>query len=87
MNIEKIDDSCFSLSLSHQVSKGELIAVVGAVGTGKSSLLSAFLGEMELVGGRINTKGSVAYVPQQAWMQARNRSNLRYPVASSRMKW
>ena len=47
----------------------ELIAVVGAVGTGKSSLLSALLGEMEILGGTVNTKGRVAYVPQQAWMQ------------------
>ena len=52
-----------------KVSKGELVAVVGSVGTGKSSLLSALLGEMELVGGKINTQGTVAYVPQQAWMQ------------------
>ena len=52
-----------------KVRPGELIAVVGAVGTGKSSLLSALLGEMELLSGTVNTKGRVAYVPQQAWMQ------------------
>ena len=55
--------------MGFKVSKGELVAVVGSVGTGKSSLLSALLGEMELVGGGINTQGTVAYVPQQAWMQ------------------
>ena len=38
-------------------------------GAGKSSLLSALLGEMGLLSGKINTKGRVAYVPQQAWMQ------------------
>ena len=31
------------------VNKGDLIAVVGTVGAGKSSLLSALLGEMEKV--------------------------------------
>ncbi|XP_047989436.1 multidrug resistance-associated protein 1 isoform X3 [Leguminivora glycinivorella] len=51
------------------VPKGHLVAVVGAVGSGKSSLLSAFLGEMNKISGRVNTNGSIAYVPQQAWIQ------------------
>uniref|UniRef100_A0A8C3P3N9 Uncharacterized protein n=1 Tax=Chrysemys picta bellii TaxID=8478 RepID=A0A8C3P3N9_CHRPI len=46
-----------------------LVAVVGAVGSGKSSLVSAVLGEMENLKGHINIQGSVAYVPQQAWIQ------------------
>ncbi|CAH0389150.1 unnamed protein product [Bemisia tabaci] len=46
-----------------------LVAVVGTVGCGKSSLLAAFLGEMDLISGRVNTKGSIAYVTQQAWIQ------------------
>ncbi|KAG2462234.1 AB1C protein, partial [Polypterus senegalus] len=51
------------------IKPGKLVAVVGAVGSGKSSLVSAMLGEMELVKGYVNTKGSMAYVPQQAWIQ------------------
>ncbi|XP_028651533.1 canalicular multispecific organic anion transporter 1 [Erpetoichthys calabaricus] len=51
------------------IKPGKLVAVVGAVGSGKSSLVSAMLGEMENVKGYVNTKGSVAYVPQQAWIQ------------------
>ncbi|XP_076337840.1 multidrug resistance-associated protein 1-like isoform X2 [Tachypleus tridentatus] len=51
------------------VRKGQLVAVVGQVGTGKSSLLLALLGEMYKLTGSINLKGSVAYVPQQAWIQ------------------
>ena len=38
------------------VPPGSLIAIVGSVGSGKSSLLSALLGEMEKVEGRVNTK-------------------------------
>jgi ATP-binding cassette subfamily C (CFTR/MRP) protein 1 len=45
------------------------VAVVGRVGSGKSSLLSALLGEMEKLEGNVNTYGKVAYVPQQAWIQ------------------
>ncbi|XP_060079836.1 multidrug resistance-associated protein 1-like [Ylistrum balloti] len=48
---------------------GKLIAVVGQVGCGKSSLISSILGDMEKLRGRVNVKGSVAYVPQQAWIQ------------------
>uniref|UniRef100_A0A8B9ZKM2 Multidrug resistance-associated protein 1 n=1 Tax=Anas platyrhynchos TaxID=8839 RepID=A0A8B9ZKM2_ANAPL len=48
---------------------GSLIAVVGQVGCGKSSLLSALLGEMDKKEGHVVVKGSVAYVPQQAWVQ------------------
>uniref|UniRef100_A0A8D0L774 MRP3 protein n=1 Tax=Sphenodon punctatus TaxID=8508 RepID=A0A8D0L774_SPHPU len=48
---------------------GSLVAVVGHVGCGKSSLLSALLGEMEKLHGDVAVKGSVAYVPQQAWIQ------------------
>ncbi|KFO27170.1 canalicular multispecific organic anion transporter 1 [Fukomys damarensis] len=48
---------------------GQLVAVVGNVGCGKSSLLSAMLGEMENVHGHITIKGTTAYVPQQSWIQ------------------
>ncbi|EMP36462.1 Canalicular multispecific organic anion transporter 1 [Chelonia mydas] len=51
------------------IKPGCLVAVVGAVGSGKSSLVSAVLGEMENLKGHINIQGSVAYVPQQAWIQ------------------
>ncbi|XP_057325978.1 multidrug resistance-associated protein 1 isoform X1 [Microplitis mediator] len=56
-------------NINLQVQQGQLVAVVGTVGSGKSSLISAFLGEMERISGRVNTKGSIAYVAQQAWIQ------------------
>uniref|UniRef100_A0A4X2M7C2 ABC-type glutathione-S-conjugate transporter n=1 Tax=Vombatus ursinus TaxID=29139 RepID=A0A4X2M7C2_VOMUR len=65
-------DSWFSLlptSLNLQVPKGSLVAIVGPVGCGKTSLISALLGEMEKLEGKVAVKGSVAYVPQQAWIQ------------------
>ncbi|XP_009982492.1 PREDICTED: multidrug resistance-associated protein 6-like, partial [Tauraco erythrolophus] len=51
------------------VPQGSLLAVVGQVGAGKSSLLSALLGELEKTDGCITMKGTAAYVPQQAWIQ------------------
>jgi ABC-type transport system involved in cytochrome bd biosynthesis fused ATPase/permease subunit len=55
--------------LNFEIKKGELIAVIGTVGSGKSSLLSALLGEMYKFNGTINVNGSISYVPQQAWIQ------------------
>ncbi|GAB1607734.1 resistance-associated 1-like [Argonauta hians] len=47
----------------------KLVAIVGQVGAGKSSLISAILGEMEKLRGDVEVQGSIAYVPQEAWIQ------------------
>lgn len=56
-------------NINLSVTRGQLIAVVGRVGSGKSSLLSSLLGEMERIRGHISVNGNIAYVPQQAWVQ------------------
>ena len=61
------ENACFSINLS--VPRGGLVAVVGEVASGKSSLLSAVLGEMIKLEGSVNVFGSRAFVPQQAWIQ------------------
>ena len=38
------------------------------VGSGKSSILAALLGEMNKVRGRVSVNGNIAYVPQTAWI-------------------
>uniref|UniRef100_A0A8D0BHI1 ATP-binding cassette sub-family C member 6 n=1 Tax=Salvator merianae TaxID=96440 RepID=A0A8D0BHI1_SALMN len=48
---------------------GSLCAVVGPVGAGKSSLLSALLGELQRMEGSLRMKGTVAFVPQKPWVQ------------------
>eukprot|EP01029_Cantina_marsupialis_P002869 TRINITY_DN1275_c0_g1_i10.p1 TRINITY_DN1275_c0_g1~~TRINITY_DN1275_c0_g1_i10.p1 ORF type:complete len:1325 (+),score=521.20 TRINITY_DN1275_c0_g1_i10:63-4037(+) len=55
-------------NIDFEAGNNELVAVVGAVGCGKSSLISALLGEMEKTGGELKVSGSMAYVPQQAWI-------------------
>uniref|UniRef100_A0A672SIN9 Multidrug resistance-associated protein 1 n=1 Tax=Sinocyclocheilus grahami TaxID=75366 RepID=A0A672SIN9_SINGR len=63
-------DVSFSLfRINVHIPEGAFVAVVGHVGSGKSSLLSALLGEMQKQEGSVSIKGSVAYVPQQAWIQ------------------
>ncbi|KAG7392330.1 hypothetical protein PHYBOEH_006433 [Phytophthora boehmeriae] len=48
---------------------GTLTVVVGPVGSGKSSLVNAILGEMQQVRGTHVVRGDVAYASQQAWIQ------------------
>lgn len=54
--------------VSLAVSPGALVCVVGAVGAGKSALMAALLGELQVVSGTVAIAGSVAYVSQQAWI-------------------
>ncbi|KAJ1998330.1 hypothetical protein GGI04_005049, partial [Coemansia thaxteri] len=57
--------------------RDQLVAVIGRVGAGKSSLASAILGDMVKSAGKVAIRGSVAYVPQQAWiMNATLRDNI-----------
>ena len=53
------------------IGAGEAVALVGAVGSGKSSLISAILGEVPLESGTVNFANGrprVAYVPQEAYV-------------------
>ncbi|KAG1554327.1 hypothetical protein G6F51_000001 [Rhizopus arrhizus] len=60
-----------------KIKKGELTAVVGRVGAGKSTLISALLGDTIKADGEVILRGSVAYVPQQPWvMNATLRDNI-----------
>ncbi|KAL1369219.1 hypothetical protein HN51_023337 [Arachis hypogaea] len=56
-------------NINLEINKGELTAIVGTVGSGKSSLLASILGEMHRVSGKVKVCGSVAYVAQTAWIQ------------------
>jgi ATP-binding cassette subfamily C (CFTR/MRP) protein 1 len=50
---------------------GSLVAIVGSTGEGKTSLISAMLGEIAPVSGSdasVVVRGSVAYVPQVSWI-------------------
>ncbi|CAG2110175.1 unnamed protein product [Medioppia subpectinata] len=53
--------------LSVCVKSGELLAVIGPVGSGKSSLLMAILNELSLTGGSLEVRGKVSYAPQESW--------------------
>mmetsp|Transcript_14384 Transcript_14384/g.31486 ORF Transcript_14384/g.31486 Transcript_14384/m.31486 type:complete len:531 (-) Transcript_14384:1594-3186(-) len=50
------------------ISPGELCAVVGRVGSGKTTLCSAMLNETVLCGGSMGLRGTVAYAAQSPWI-------------------
>ncbi|KAH9112446.1 hypothetical protein LEN26_013282, partial [Aphanomyces euteiches] len=52
-----------------QCSNNTLYAVVGAVGSGKSTLISAILGDARCTKGSVHRFGSIAYVGQQPFIQ------------------
>lgn len=52
-----------------KIKRGSLVTIVGTVGSGKSSLLAALLGEMAKLSGKAKTSGSIGYVAQNAWIQ------------------
>ncbi|KAF9005892.1 metal resistance protein YCF1 [Cyathus striatus] len=55
-------------NINLNVRKGELVGVLGRVGAGKSSLLSAVIGEMTRQEGNVSVCGSIAYAPQDPWI-------------------
>ncbi|KAI9375909.1 P-loop containing nucleoside triphosphate hydrolase protein [Aspergillus egyptiacus] len=55
--------------LDLDVRRDELIAVIGSVGSGKSSLLSALAGDMRMTDGTVRMSTSRAFCPQYAWVQ------------------
>lgn len=56
-------------SINLQVGRNELIAIVGGVGSGKTSLLAALAGDMRKTAGTVKRGARVAYCPQYAWIQ------------------
>ncbi|CAN6221055.1 unnamed protein product [Urochloa humidicola] len=67
-NANRADLSLRNVNLS--ISRGEKVAVCGPVGSGKSSLLYALLGEIPRISGSVEVFGSVAYVSQNSWIQS-----------------
>eukprot|EP00249_Psilotum_nudum_P023830 c28999_g1_i2 orf=516-5060(-) len=74
-----IEEGCFAWeeearkpvlsNINVNVRKGSLVAIVGTVGSGKSSLLASMLGEMVKISGQVKVCGTAAYVSQSAWIQ------------------
>lgn len=55
--------------LNFELGRNELVAVIGSVGSGKTSLLAALAGDMRRTSGEVILGASRAFCPQYAWIQ------------------
>jgi len=74
INISKDYDFMINLkNINLEIKKGELVGIVGEVGSGKSSLLEAIIDSLILLNQKecdgIHINGKVAYVSQIPWIQ------------------
>ncbi|KAJ3317962.1 Multidrug resistance-associated protein 1 [Boothiomyces sp. JEL0866] len=83
------DSEPFKISnVNITIPKGKLVAIVGAVGAGKSSLLSALVGEMKKTSGNVTFYGSIGYCQQQAWIQNNSlRDNILFGLPYDKKKY
>ncbi|KAG2469763.1 multidrug resistance-associated protein 9 isoform X1 [Polypterus senegalus] len=61
-------DTATLRNINLTLKKGTLLGICGNVGGGKSSLISAILGQMHLLHGSVAVDGKYAYASQQAWI-------------------
>lgn len=52
--------------MSLDIKRGQLVAVVGQVGSGKSSLLSAILGEMDKINGYVGLNVKMRWIVNES---------------------
>lgn len=65
-----------------------MIAVVGATGSGKTSLLRAIAGDMNLNSGEMCISGSVSYCSQKPWIvRGTARHNIRFGLEEEQEKY
>ncbi|XP_026680423.1 probable multidrug resistance-associated protein lethal(2)03659 [Diaphorina citri] len=70
------------------VKPGNLVAVIGPVGSGKSSLFQAILRELPVLEGNIEVAGSISYASQEPWLFAGSvRSNILFGLPMEKNRY
>jgi len=79
MKLENILASCYEVNklkeeriifsdLSFKINAGELVGIVGPVGSGKSLLFRCILGEINIERGSVGYGGKIVYLSQEPWI-------------------
>lgn len=66
---EESETTAYLDKINLRIPRGALVAVVGPVGSGKSSLLQAMIGNMTLTDGHVVRGTNISYASQTAWIQ------------------
>lgn len=76
--------------MTFSVAKGQLLAIIGPVGAGKSSVLQSILGELQPVEGKGSVKinGKISYASQDSWVFAATvRQNILFGSAYDKKRY
>ena len=74
--------------ITFSLKKGSLTAVVGLVGSGKSSLLNSILGELDRLDGSVEVNGRISYTAQTPFIiNATVRDNILFGMAYDRERY
>lgn len=65
-NNKKIPQTLYDIDM--HIKPGELIAIVGKTGSGKSSFLNCIINELYKISGEVEVKGSVSYMAQDVFL-------------------
>lgn len=55
-------------NINVNVNQNQLLAVIGPVGSGKSSFINVILGELSIKSGHMDLKGKISYASQEPWL-------------------
>ena len=91
-NVESDDPPRFkpvNKNVSFEISDGDLLCVIGKVGSGKSSLLATVMGETVVTSGSVQRHGRMAYVEQEPCIlsdSVRNNITFGLPLDEDRLR-
>jgi ATP-binding cassette, subfamily C (CFTR/MRP), member 1 len=78
--VDVVDVPFMLSNVKLDIPHGAFVAIVGRIGSGKSSLMQGMIGEMRRTRGQVVFGGNVAYVPQTPWIM---NATLRWEISVS----
>ncbi|XP_017043983.2 probable multidrug resistance-associated protein lethal(2)03659 [Drosophila ficusphila] len=85
-NQEHVDPVLDNINLS--LKPPQLVAVIGPVGSGKSSLIQAILGELPAESGKLKVQGKISYASQEPWLfNASVRDNILFGLPMDKQRY